>query len=60
MSLKEFAARVRSADEKELRELLLTVDGKGVSIKEIALEELLRRAHNDGVNLGWEEAEAKS
>ncbi len=36
----------------ELRAILLTVDGKGKSTKEIALEELLSRKYDEGYNCG--------
>lgn len=36
----------------ELRAILLTVDGKGKSVKEIALEELLDRKYNEGFICG--------
>ncbi len=40
----------------ELKEILLTVDGKGKPVKEMALQELLERQYNKGHNEGYSEA----
>ena len=44
---------ITTESEGTLRSVLLTVDGKGRATKGIALEELLRRARNDGANLDY-------
>ncbi len=43
---------IRKLSFTELRELLLTCDGKGRAAKEIALEELLDRKYDEGVEVG--------
>lgn len=42
---------VQEMSDKDLRDLLLTCDYKGKEIKEQALDELLKRAQDNGVRL---------
>ena len=44
------AIEVEKLSDDELREILLTVDGKGKSVKEQALNELMSRAEDLGTN----------
>lgn len=45
---------VHHLSEADLRQLLLTCDGRGKAAKEEALEELLRRARPEGASLDYE------